>query len=69
MADVSRLEGVRARFASAWVRFHDWFGRNWRDRRWFRYLASLAGAGVVFLLALWLWLSSDLPDAESLLEY
>lgn len=69
MADVSRLEGVRARFASARARFHDWFGRNWRDRRWFRYLASLAGAGVVFLLALWLWLSSDLPDAESLLEY
>jgi penicillin-binding protein 1A len=69
MAEVSRLDGVRARFASAWARFRDWFGRNWRERRWFRYLASLAGAGVVLLLALWLYLSSDLPDAESLLEY
>ena len=69
MAEVSRLDGVRARFASAWARFRNWFGRNWRERRWFRYLASLAAAGVVFLLALWLWLSSDLPDAESLLEY
>ena len=69
MAEVSRFDGVRARLGGAWAGFRDWFLRNWRERRWFRWLASLAGAGFVALLALWLWLSSNLPDAESLLEY
>ena len=69
MAEVSRLDGIRARLVDAWARFREWFTRNWREKRWFRWLASLAGAGFVFLLALWLWLSSNLPDAESLLEY
>ena len=69
MAEVSRFDGVRARLAGAWAGFRGWFGRNWRERRWFRWLASLAAAGFVLLLALWLWLSSDLPNAESLLEY
>ncbi len=69
MAEVSRLNGVGTRLSGAWTGSRDWFLRNWREKRWFRYLASLAGAGLVFLLALWLWLSSGLPDAESLLEY
>jgi len=69
MAEVSRFDGVRAWLAASWGRFRGWFARNWRERRWFRWLASLAGAGFVFVLALWLWLSSDLPNAETLLEY
>ena len=69
MAEVSRLAGVGARIAGAWNGVRGWFVRNWRERRWFRWLASLAAAGLALLLALWLWLSSDLPNAESLLEY
>lgn len=69
MAEVSRLDGVRARASGIWARLRDGFARNWRERRWFRWLTSLAVAGFVVLLALWLWLSSNLPDAESLLEY
>lgn len=69
MAEVSRIDGVRARLGAGWSRFREWFLRHWREQRWFRYAVSLAGAGFVFLLALWLYLSSNLPDAESLLEY
>jgi penicillin-binding protein 1A len=69
MAEVSKLDGVRARLVVAWTGLRDWFVRNWREKRWFRWLASLAAAGFVLLLAFWLWLSSNLPDAESLLEY
>lgn len=69
MAEVSRFDAVRTRLRAGWTGSRDWFLRNWREHRWFRWLASLGGAGVVFLLALWLWLSSNLPDAETLLEY
>lgn len=69
MAEVSRIAGVRARLSSAWARVRDWFVATWREKRWFRWLASLAGAGVVFLLGLYIYLVQGLPDAESLLEY
>jgi len=51
------------------TKIRGWFATNWREKRWFRWLASLIGAGFVFLLGLWIWLSSNLPDAESLLKY
>jgi penicillin-binding protein 1A len=69
MVEVSRLTGLRARLAGGWARGRDWFASNWRSRRWFRWLTSLAGAGIVLLFGLWLYLVSSLPDAESLLEY
>jgi len=69
MAEVSRWDGLRTRLAGAWAGLRDWFLRNWREKRWFRWLASLAGAGFVFLAGLWIFLASSLPDAESLLEY
>jgi penicillin-binding protein 1A len=69
MAEAARFSGVGARLAAAWQGFRGWFARNWRDHRRFRWLVGLAGAGLAFLLALWLYLASDLPDAETLLEY
>lgn len=69
MAEVSRLDRVRARIASTWTGARERLARNWRERRWFRWLAILSGAGLAFLVALWLYLASSLPDAESLLEY
>ena len=69
MVEVSRFDGVRARFAGAWAGLRNWFMRNWRERRWFRWLAILAATGFVFLLGLWIYLASSLPDAEKLLKY
>ncbi|WP_133365004.1 penicillin-binding protein 1A [Qipengyuania sediminis] len=69
MAEISRLSGVRARLAGVFARFGAWFARNWRERRGFRWLVRLAGAGLVAVLALWVFLVKDLPDAKSLLEY
>lgn len=69
MAEVSRLGEVRARAEAAWTSFREWFVRNWRERRWFRWLTVTAGTGLVLLLGLWVYLIRDLPDAETLLEY
>ena len=69
MAEVSRIDGVRARFAGAWAGVRDWFTRHWRERRWFRWLTILVGTGLASLLALWIYLASNLPNAESLLKY
>lgn len=46
-----------------------WFWENWRSSRLFRILASLFGLGVVLWIALFVWLASDLPEAEALLTY
>jgi penicillin-binding protein 1A len=69
MAEISRIEKLRARLHSAFAGFRAWFGRNWRDSRRFRWLVAAGGAGLALLLAFWLYLTSDLPDAERLLEY
>ncbi len=69
MVEISRFDGIRARLSGGWAALRDWFLRNWREKRWFRWLASLAGAGLVFLLGLYIVLVSRLPDAESLLKY
>jgi penicillin-binding protein 1A len=69
MAEASRLDGFGARLRGAWAATRDWFARNWREKRWFRWLAILAGAGFVAFVALWIYLASSLPDAKKLLEY
>ena len=44
-----------------------WSG--WWQKRRFRWLVYLAGAGVLFAFLLWAVFARNLPDAESLLEY
>lgn len=69
MVEASRFDGIRARIAGPWARLRNWFARNWRERRWFRWTVSFAGAGLVLLLGLYIVLVSRLPAAESLLKY
>lgn len=69
MAEASRIDGFGARLRGVWAGARDWFARNWHEKRWFRWLTGLATAGLVALAALWLYLSYNLPDAETLLEY
>ena len=46
-----------------------WFRENWRDKRWFRWVSSaLIGLFVVWLL-IWVVLTRNLPDADTLLSY
>ena len=52
-----RLAALRERVARLW------------PRRWFRWLTYIGGAGLIGLLALWLFIARGLPDAETLLEY
>lgn len=46
-----------------------WFRARWRESRLFRIIASLAGFGLFMWIAVFVWLASDLPEAEALLTY
>lgn len=45
------------------------FGRLWRGSKWLRRIGYLGAAGFIGLLAFWLVLTRDLPDANKLLQY
>ncbi|MHA6317364.1 penicillin-binding protein 1A [Altererythrobacter sp. CAU 1778] len=42
---------------------------HWREKRWLRWLSYLVALGLAAFLALWIALSSGLPDAETLVDY
>lgn len=44
-------------------------GAAWREKRWLRWLGYLAGAGVLFVTALWILVGRDLPSTDKLLTY
>ncbi|MBV7266957.1 penicillin-binding protein 1A [Erythrobacter ani] len=46
-----------------------WFTEKWRNSLLFKAAAVLAGLGVLAWVVLFVWLASDLPDAESLVDY
>lgn len=69
MADTSSLENFRYRIRRDASGALAWFRASWREKRWFRWLTSLAGAGLLFLLILWFALSRGLPDAATLVDY
>jgi penicillin-binding protein 1A len=46
-----------------------WFSARWRESRLFKLAAIAFGAFVAAWIALFVWLASDLPEAEALLTY
>ena len=46
-----------------------WFRARWRESRLFKLAAIAFGAFLVLWIALFVWLASDLPEAEQLLTY
>ncbi|TRD12528.1 penicillin-binding protein [Erythrobacter insulae] len=46
-----------------------WFAAKWRNSLLFKIAAVLVALGLVFWVAVFVWLANDLPEAESLLEY
>ncbi|MEE4316100.1 MAG: transglycosylase domain-containing protein [Erythrobacter sp.] len=46
-----------------------WFGAKWRSSLLFKVLASLLAVGLAIWIAVFVWLASDLPEAEALLTY
>lgn len=46
-----------------------WFRAKWRESKLFRIIASLLGFGLFMWIAVFVWLASDLPEAEALLTY
>lgn len=46
-----------------------WFRARWSESRLFRLAASASGVFLALWIALFVWLASDLPEAEALLTY
>lgn len=46
-----------------------WFGARWRQSRLFKLAAIAFGAFLTLWIAVFVWLASDLPEAEALLTY
>jgi penicillin-binding protein 1A len=46
-----------------------WFRRRWNESRLFKICAAAVGAALALWIALFVWLASDLPEAEALLTY
>lgn len=60
---------IRREAGGAMAKLNTWFRSNWRDSQTFRIGTGLAGGGLLVLIAGWILVTSDLPDAEMLLEY
>jgi len=69
MAETSKFEEISYRIRREASGVIAWFKNNWRDRRWFRWGAAALGVLLTAWFVLWAVLASDMPDAESLLEY
>jgi len=69
MAEQSRLQTIRDRMRADLAAARDWFMRNWRENRWFRWGTGLLALGLIVLALAWTLLARGLPDAESLLDY
>lgn len=69
MAEQSTIEHIRYRIRRDARGAVAWFRTNWEAKRWFRWIAGLGGAGLLFAIVLWSVLAWDLPDAESLADY
>ena len=69
MEDKSHLEYIRFRLERDPKAALSWFAENWRSNRWFKLGAIALAALVTLWLVAWAWLASDLPDAESLIDY
>ncbi|MBU2588329.1 MAG: transglycosylase domain-containing protein, partial [Alphaproteobacteria bacterium] len=46
-----------------------WFGEKWRQSLLFKLVAAAVGAFLVIWIAVFVWLASDLPEADALLTY
>ncbi|MEP5938886.1 MAG: transglycosylase domain-containing protein [Erythrobacter sp.] len=69
MEQQSNLEYFRHRLTNDPKVALAWFKENWRANRWFKLAALALAALVAFWMIAWAWLASDLPDAESLVDY
>ncbi len=69
MADSTTLEHIRYRIRRDTHGAIQWFRGNWRERRWFRWLASLIAGGLFLLVIGWIILARDLPSADTLVDY
>ncbi|KLE35429.1 penicillin-binding protein 1A [Aurantiacibacter luteus] len=56
---------IRRGGEGAWARVRE----MWQTKRWFRRAVYTLGAGLLLFIVAFIWLTKDLPDAETLLEY
>lgn len=68
-SELSTLQNIRYRVVNDLRRAGAWVLERWRASIWYKLLVLTIAAFVVLWVAVFVWLASDLPDAESLLEY
>ncbi|MFV0645027.1 MAG: penicillin-binding protein 1A [Sphingomonadaceae bacterium] len=69
MSDTSVSEPLHYRIRREAGGIASWFADNWRSKRWFRWGLIALGGGLIFYIVAWAFLTRDLPDANTLLEY
>ncbi len=68
-SNLSTLAYMRFRIGRDLSRFGSWIARKWKTSWLFKIAAGLLICMIAVWVAAWIWLASDLPEAESLLEY
>ena len=68
-ADMPFLPYLRYRLARDSVGTLAWFAEKWRSSRLFKLGAFALGVLAAIWIAAWVWLASDLPEADSLIGY
>ena len=71
MTDTARIDlaYVKARLKGDSAMALAWFRANWQAHRLFRWAVAGLAAFALLMVAVWIFLARDLPDAESLLDY
>jgi len=68
-ANLSFSDYARYRVSRDLTGLAGWFGAKWRGSILFKLAAAAFAVLVALWMAAWIWLASDLPDADKLLEY
>lgn len=68
-AELPFVEYVQYRVTRDLGEAASWFAEKWRASLMFKLFAFGIATVMILWLALWVWLASDLPEAESLVEY
>jgi penicillin-binding protein 1A len=69
MPDTTAAENLRHRVRRDTSGAVSWFRGNWAEKRWFRWVAGLLGAGLLIYFLVWLLVARNLPSADKLLSY
>ena len=69
MPELTHAENFRYRLRRDSDAAREWFGRNYRESKWFKRGVIAGGVALLLYLLVSIWLGRDLPSADKLLTY